>query len=74
MFALAVASCGGEGGVQGEEGRPNYVMQYSTVLEQLGIIYTQTHFACIHIHKWPRIFEIWDHIQQTHFPCTHYHK
>ena len=41
---------GGEGGVGGGEGgvgggRPNYVVQYSTVLEQLGIMYTQTHFA-----------------------------
>ena len=50
------------------------MMQYSTVLEQLGIIYTQTHFACTHYHKWPRIFEIFDHIQQIDFPGTHYHK
>ena len=53
---------------------PNNVIQYSTVLEKLGIIYTQTHFACIHYHKWPRIFEICDRTQQTHFPCKHYHK
>ena len=46
-----------------------YMVQYSTVLEHLGIIYTQTHY-----HKWPRIFEICDHTQQTHFPCKHYHK
>ena len=51
-----------------------YVMQYSTVLKQLGIIYTKTHFACTHYHKWPMIFLICDYIQQTHFPCTHYHK
>ena len=61
---------GGGGGGGGDGGG----MQYSTVLEQLGIIYTQTHFACTHYHKWPRIFEICDHIQQMHFPCTHYHK
>ena len=34
-----------------------YVVQYSTVLEHLGIIYTQTHFACTHYHKWPRFFK-----------------
>ena len=50
------------------------MMQYSAVLEQLGIIYTQTHFACTHYNKWPKNFEICDHIQQTHFPVTHYHK
>ena len=65
---------GGSGGRGKWGGRPNYVMQYCTVLEQLGIIYTQTHFACTHYHKWPTIFAIRDHLQQTHFPCTHYHK
>ena len=46
----------GEKGGMGGWGRPNYVMQYSTVLEQLGIIYTQTHFAFTDYHKWSRIF------------------
>ena len=55
-------------------GGANNVIQYRTVLEQLGIIYTQTHFACTHYHKWPRIFLICDPTQQTHFPCKHFHK
>ena len=44
-------------------------MQYSAELEQLGIIYTQTHFACTHYHKWPRSFEICDHMGWVLLKC-----
>ena len=60
---------GGWGGGDGDN-----AIQYSTALEQFGNIYTQTHFACTHYHKWQRIFLICDHIMQTHFAFTHYHK
>ena len=40
----------GQGGV-GRGGGANNATQYSTALEQFGIIYKQTHFACTHYHK-----------------------